>query len=62
MNRGYWHKNWFIDILLRLGFLVLITWVALTVALYLTGAGEPLCAEPAPYQPLPADPPADDLP
>ncbi|MEO8287033.1 MAG: hypothetical protein ABI670_11435 [Chloroflexota bacterium] len=57
-----WHDMWLVDTLLRVGFLVLVTWIALTIAVYLTGAGEPLCIAPGPCEPVPPDPPAGDLP
>ena len=33
-----WHDNWLVDTLLRLGFITLLAWVAVPVAIYL-GSG-----------------------
>lgn len=39
-----WHDNWLVDTLLRLGFITVLAWIAITIAIYLGSPGEALPA------------------
>jgi hypothetical protein len=38
MNRPQWHDNWPVDTLLRVGFIALLAWVAINLAVLLMPA------------------------
>jgi hypothetical protein len=46
-----WHPNWLVDTLLRLAFITVLAWAAVTVAIYLGATGEATLVFP--YEPVP---------
>ena len=57
-----WHDNWLVDTLLRLGLITLLTWLVITLAIYLGSMGElilPFACETLPEGKVTSTPPIE---
>jgi hypothetical protein len=60
MNGGYWHRNWLVDILLRVGFLFTLMWVLINGVLRLVPEDEGFWISITTTRPLPTTKPTGD--